>query len=754
MSKLYEAIDTEGLPRQIRFYDNGVGTSSNKYLKGITGAFGFGLRKNVLDLYEFLARHWQPGDQIYIFGFSRGAATVRGFAGMLQECGLLWIDGDHPDCKCFDEDRFQALLDLAMDAYRTRRDPGVNPAASKAFQDSVAASAGGFHLEPRVPVRMIGVWDTVSALGFPTGWHGWLDPIFKGLERVADRWFPHSFYNYRLDDRVGHACHALAIDDERRTFHPMVWNEIDEPRPQHLEQVWFVGMHSNIGGGYPRTGLASVTLDWMLAHAAIQELRFQPDAVSAARSSANSQGKMHDSRDGFGVYYRYAPRDLVDLCERATLKKGEVKVHRSAVDRIHAGTARYAPGLLPQAFKRVDTPSPAAQGTPGAAPHIPAPQVIKMDADAWRRHRREVLKWIDRRSLLYRTFVYVSVVLAAWMVGLWLGSGDEPPGEPPQSLLEHVGWGSLDALLDQAARVTGWVFGQLAVLLEWALPKATEALMRLFVIETPILAVALVGVALTLFGLRSRFFLKSAAAAQAARAVLLRAKAAADGHQVVETPVEGETRTPPVRARTVVVRLAALAVWLVLAVGAWRLSFPAVAAADDVVGKILVMLGLPTVVFFPFAALMRALSGRVPPADALNLRWTGYTVEQAEEYWGRIRDDPSAEQHLLRLDLIFPLFYGGAFATSLLIGAAHIGSPFGTWVIVPVVVAVLADWVENLVQLRQLGRFTGNNRQGLQKSWIRVASGATIVKLWAVGVSAGLIAALAGWVALAALLQA
>ena len=105
--KLYHAVkldDPNAL--QITYYDNGVGTQKNKYVSGLTGAFGLGFKANVIDLYEFLARNYQPGDSVYMFGFSRGAATVRACAGMIQACGLLDIDNP----KCHDEAGFQVSV--------------------------------------------------------------------------------------------------------------------------------------------------------------------------------------------------------------------------------------------------------------------------------------------------------------------------------------------------------------------------------------------------------------------------------------------------------------------------------------------------------------------------------------------------------------------------------------------------------------------------------------------------------------------
>jgi len=230
--RLYNAIDLRGPgDSQITFYDNGVGTQSNKIIRALSGAFGFGFRSNVRDLYEFLARNYAPDDEIFLFGFSRGAATVRAFAGMVQECGLLYVE---PDMRSsFDEGEFERLIDEAMDCYEQhwkdwKKDTeklDSNP--KKLFKVSVEeAEKLGFKLEENVPIKMIGVWDTVSALGFPQDWSWLLEKPMAALDRWSDRIFPHRFYNYQLNKNVENAYHAIAIDDERTTFHPKIWREV------------------------------------------------------------------------------------------------------------------------------------------------------------------------------------------------------------------------------------------------------------------------------------------------------------------------------------------------------------------------------------------------------------------------------------------------------------------------------------------------------------------------------------------------
>ena len=202
---------------KITFYDDGVGTAKNRYLRAVSGAFGFGFKGNVRDLYEFLARYYKADedDKVFMFGFSRGAATIRAFAGMVQECGLL--DIRNSACQKggkFDEGEFQKQIDLAMRAYeKIKSDRSLATAfRAKAVKHDANAPNGALQIE------MIGVWDTVSALGFPQDWSLAIDWIFRVADKLSETLFPHNFYNYQLNRSVKNVYHALAIDDERMTF--------------------------------------------------------------------------------------------------------------------------------------------------------------------------------------------------------------------------------------------------------------------------------------------------------------------------------------------------------------------------------------------------------------------------------------------------------------------------------------------------------------------------------------------------------
>ncbi|GAV21266.1 hypothetical protein MMIC_P2248 [Mariprofundus micogutta] len=366
--KIYKAInkrfkgetsDGFACDEQVVFYDNGVGTEKNNYLRALGGGFGFGFEDNVRDLYKYLARNYNPGDRIYFFGFSRGASTVRACNGFIRKCGLAKGKGKQ-------NHQLDELVTKAFSAYQLRK---KQPDVAEAVRTSEQ-----FHAV--VPIHFMGVWDTVVALGFPTGTDvtGTASKVFNKFSewagnRLDRKWWQHKFYFYKLTGNVVNAYQALAIDDERTAFWPFVWNEklpqveLDllkkedgSPIERTVEQVWFAGMHSNVGGGYARSGMASVPLYWMMKRAAKCGLQFEDGAIEDAQHDSHVHGNMYDSRNGVAMMYRYHPREIEKLCkpekDGKVIKKlkGEIKIHRSVIERINHRTANYAPGQLPGCY--------------------------------------------------------------------------------------------------------------------------------------------------------------------------------------------------------------------------------------------------------------------------------------------------------------------------------------------------------------------------------------------------------------------
>jgi uncharacterized protein (DUF2235 family) len=356
--KLYEAIDrnrhkidSNAIP-QIAFYDDGVGTSKFIPLRLLGGAMGFGFSQNVKDLYTELAYAFEPNDKLYLFGFSRGAYTVRALAGFIQCCGILDVQrfdqqqvADAVD-KCWKVFRKIAFTSSVRDAPRREKIPSQHSGKDNDSTGSRLAIDPNTGLQRYSPVRieLLGVWDTVGAIGAP----------IAELRKLINVFYPLIFDELTVGPWVRRACHALSIDDERLTFTPELWNERDG-KDERIRQVWFAGVHSNVGGGYPKHGMSLVTLEWMMSEAKECGLNFLDSDADYVKKHNDVQDKLYDSRESLAVYYRWNPRNIADLCKAHKIP--EAKIHTSVIERIANGTDGYAPGNIPYNFKIVTTQS-------------------------------------------------------------------------------------------------------------------------------------------------------------------------------------------------------------------------------------------------------------------------------------------------------------------------------------------------------------------------------------------------------------
>ena len=347
--KLYEALDGNGhrfypFPlQQVAIYHDGVGTESNKWIRLFSGAFGWGLSRNVKQLYGELARVYDAGDRIFLFGFSRGAFTVRTLAGLITTCGVLDVTRfgsnaalTHGIRHAYNLYRRKYQTELSR-LIRGKRDVPLE----ELRQFAVNPPGGSSGDEPSI--HFIGVWDTVDAVGSPFG-------LANVINTTIWRF---KFPDTKLSPLVAAACHALAVDEARASFTPVLWDESVEDHVQpRIEQVWFGGAHSNVGGGYPRQGMSIVALDWMMTHAEHRGLRFLAAERESYRGAADANDKAYDSRSGFGTFYRWGPRDIERICERCGVIP---KVHRTVFERIARNTEGYAPGSLPPQCEVVST---------------------------------------------------------------------------------------------------------------------------------------------------------------------------------------------------------------------------------------------------------------------------------------------------------------------------------------------------------------------------------------------------------------
>lgn len=289
--KLFNMIEGR-TAQQVAFYDRGLGTGWRR----VTGnAGGMGISKNICECYEFIFRRYEAGDHIYLFGFSRGAATVRSLSGFIHCFGIL------PSCR-------PELIRQAYDIYKI---------ADRDTRNRKAEEFLGRHHTMWTRIRFLGCWDTVAALGLP----------FPRASAVLNQLpgFRHDFHDFTLSPSVENACHALALDDERQTFHPVLWDpEIRDY--QTLDQVWFAGMHTDVGGGYLEQSLSDIPLVWLTRKAVDKGLLIYPR--HKVKIIEDPDGVMHDSRGrGATRLYRRAVRAWD--CARY----GPAKIHQSVLER-------------------------------------------------------------------------------------------------------------------------------------------------------------------------------------------------------------------------------------------------------------------------------------------------------------------------------------------------------------------------------------------------------------------------------------
>jgi uncharacterized protein (DUF2235 family) len=271
---------------QICFYDPGLGSNPDEgEIRGpfrrfkdlLAQATGYGITDNIIDCYAALLCAYRPGDRIFLFGFSRGAYTVRSLGGVLALCGVpggfaevtRW-DGFSAAIKV---EEVRALAASAVKDVYMVKDATARAEAAAAFRQRHGTQSN--------PPFFVGVWDTVRALGLP------------GIGSLPGR---HKFHDAILNRQVAHGRHALAIDENRQVFAPELWDESAAPSGQ-IRQVWFAGVHTDIGGGYGlKMGLSDLSLGWMIAEARAiaHPLVVEPGLIAELRPDA--LGRQHDER--------------------------------------------------------------------------------------------------------------------------------------------------------------------------------------------------------------------------------------------------------------------------------------------------------------------------------------------------------------------------------------------------------------------------------------------------------------------------
>lgn len=260
--------------QQVIFYDWGVGSDRKKLSGGISGA---GIDKNIMDCYRFIVQNYDKGDELFFFGFSRGAYTVRSLAGMIRNCGVL-------------KREHARYIPKAFDLYRER---GRKSAPDESEAKELRAQ---YCVADQTSIEFIGVWDTVGTLGIPFSCWGLLGNESKYL-----------FHDTSPSRIVKFARHALSIDETREDFMPVLWDE--DKSEIDLKQVWFAGVHGDVGGGYGDDHqLGDTACAWLLDEAAARGLVIEAHGRESLQPS--SAGKQHNEYKGIYKFREKSYREI------------------------------------------------------------------------------------------------------------------------------------------------------------------------------------------------------------------------------------------------------------------------------------------------------------------------------------------------------------------------------------------------------------------------------------------------------------
>lgn len=315
--KLAEAIDglsPSGVAQRL-FYDPGIGSKGSRVRRWFDGATGTGISENIIQSYTFLVHNYEVGDQLYLFGFSRGAFTVRSLAGLIRTAGIL-------------ERSAASKIKEAYALYRSR-DPLTFPhqVGPKLFRRTYA-------VQDITPIHFIGVWDTVGSLG---------NPVYFNLSPR------NRFHDTGLSGHVTHAYQAIAINELRKNFTPTLWYQNENAVGQQLEQRWFVGAHSDVGGGRPNAALSNIPLDWMIKKATHAGL-----SVASPRLDLDPFGPIHESRSGAYRLIRenFRPIGLDEINEETGVPMKTYQCIDDSVIARRKADASYRPSNLEEYLQR------------------------------------------------------------------------------------------------------------------------------------------------------------------------------------------------------------------------------------------------------------------------------------------------------------------------------------------------------------------------------------------------------------------
>ena len=301
--EVYKTLDLEYPEKQIAYYDPGVGTMGDPALstgvgktvnKGLGLAFGRGMTRNMEDAYRYIMNSYRKGDRLFLFGFSRGAYTARALAGMIHKMGLLKKGSEN-------------LIPYALKLYKKHPETPDEWRIVNGFKKTFARPC---------KVHFMGVWDTVKSVGW-----------FR--RRVT--------LDFTMNNpSIRYGRHAVAIDEKRSQYRTNLWGSKNR---SDFREVWFAGVHSDVGGSYEENGLSNVSLKWMLDAARSYGMIIDEDKLAAI--IPDPMGKMHNPLTPFWWLLGWAKRKVRTMCRE---EGAMVWVHSSVKVR-QEGDPKYKPAI-------------------------------------------------------------------------------------------------------------------------------------------------------------------------------------------------------------------------------------------------------------------------------------------------------------------------------------------------------------------------------------------------------------------------
>ena len=338
-----KASATDGIAQHVHYHD-GVGSDGDLTQRLLGGAIGLGLKKIIQDVYEAVVSDFVAGDEIYIFGFSRGAYAARALAGLIGASGIQ---------RQKNRDEFEVAWDHYRVAPAVRQQPQTASAGDRKTLDTYDTLAQRQTFHDTRAIKCVAVWDTVGSYGIPAGIG--LAPLARYFTLVTL-----GFHDTSFGEHIEVGLHAVAVDEHRRPFVPTFWTIEKGRQPKgHVEQTWFAGAHCNVGGGYPQSGLSDEALIWMIARVqALTKLEFDIAAVRA-NTNANLAEAVVDSTKGWVIdhafpHYRTVlspvaiQHGYLVNSDDPTEEHINERVHWSVIaKRTNAAAIRYSPPNLP-----------------------------------------------------------------------------------------------------------------------------------------------------------------------------------------------------------------------------------------------------------------------------------------------------------------------------------------------------------------------------------------------------------------------